>query len=102
MFMRLMFVGLLFGLAATSTPLMAANCAMRDTVVHRLQHKYSEALSAGGFQHNAQTMIEVWSSPETGTFTVIVTNSNGVSCIVAAGTGWFQHKADPAENDTAS
>ncbi len=96
MFKRLMTAGLLFGMAATAPPAYAANCALRDTVVNRLQSQFSETLTAGGLQASAttQTVIEVWASQETGTFTVILTNPQGVSCVVAAGTDFFNQKAE--------
>ncbi len=97
MFKRLVGAALLFGMAAAAPPAYAAGCAMRDIMVERLQSKYSEAMTAGGLQNtteNMLTMLEVWSSEKTGTFTVIMTNAQGVSCIVAAGTDWFQQEVD--------
>lgn len=104
MFKRLITTGLLFGMAATAPPAMAANCAMHDTVVERLKSRYSEVLTAGGLQgtQNTATLIEVWASKESGTFTVIVTNPQGISCVVAAGTDWFQSDALSDPSDTAS
>lgn len=70
----------------------AQNCAMRDQIVERLESKYSEQLTAGGLQENQSdsSMMEIWASPKTGTFTVLMTNPNGVSCVVAAGTDFFK------------
>ena len=100
MFKRLITAGLVFGLAGIAPPVQAAACANRTDVVDRLQSKYSEVLTAGGLQsaRPVQNMVEVWSSPQTGTFTVILTNPSGVSCIVATGTDWFQQapKETPA------
>ncbi len=95
MFKRLMTAGLLFGMLAAAPPAHAANCALRADVVERLESKYSEALTAGGLQgnKNIQTMVEVWASEKTGTFTVILTNAQGVSCIVATGTDFFKREA---------
>lgn len=104
MFKRLMTASLLFGMAATAPPALAMNCAARDTVVGRLQSMYSETLTAGGLQSSrtATAMVEVWTSPESGTFTVIVTNPQGVSCVVAAGTDWFQSEPRTQPADTPS
>ena len=104
MFKRLFAAGLLFGMAATAPPALAMNCAARDMVVERLESMYSEALTAGGLQSSrtATAMVEVWTSPESGTFTVIVTNPQGVSCVVAAGTDWFQSVPETQPADTAS
>lgn len=95
MFKRILAAGLLFGMAATAPPAHAANCGLRTEVVDRLQTKYSETLTAGGLQgtKNVQTMVEVWASEKTGTFTVILTNAQGVSCVVATGTDFFKREA---------
>lgn len=100
MLRHLTHAGLICGLITTAAPAFAANCAKRDIVVDRLKDKFSEQLAAGGLQasRTATTLVEVWASPETGTFTVMLTNANGVSCIVAAGTDWFADApvAEPA------
>lgn len=92
MFKRLLALSLTFGMAAMAPPAHAANCAMREAVVERLQSKFSEQLTVGGLQggQNAQSVVEIWASDETGTFTVLLTNANGISCIVAAGTDFFE------------
>lgn len=96
MFKRIVCAALLFGGAALAPPAMASTCAERDIVVQRLQNKYSEKLTAGGLQQSrpVQTIVEVWASPETGTFTVLLTNPQGISCVVAAGTDFFSQKTD--------
>ncbi len=82
-------------LLAGITPAHAGNCPKREVVVDRLTDKYSEQLTAGGLQSSrtATTALEVWTSPIPGTFTVMLTNANAVSCIVASGTDWH---AEPA------
>ena len=94
MFRHLSYIGFTCGLLAMSAPAIAGNCAKRDVVVDRLQAKFSEQLAAGGLQASRSTstttLVEVWASPETGTFTVMLTNPGGISCIVATGTDWFQ------------
>ena len=104
MFKRLIASALLFGAAATAPPAHAMNCAQRDAVVERLKSVYSEALTAGGLQGRQAntTMTEVWTSESSGTFTVIVTNPQGVSCVVAAGTDWFQTIPENQPTDTPS
>ena len=96
MFKRLTISGLLFGLLAVAQPSLAReNCGVRETVVAKLQNSYSESLVAGGLQgnKNVQTMVEVWASEKTGTFTVILTNPQGISCVVATGTDFFKREA---------
>ena len=83
---------------------MAENCADRAQVVDRLQGEFSEQLTAGGLQgkQNAQAVVEVWASPETGTFTVMMTNAEGISCIMATGTDWFSEQPTEFFPDIAS
>ena len=77
------------GFAAVATAVSAnPSCAPRETIVSRLQDVYSEIPVVRGLQ-TEQVMMEVWASPETGTFTVLLTNSSGVSCVVAAGTDFL-------------
>ena len=92
MFKRLLGVSLLFGMAATAPPALAASCGDREAMTQKLESGYSERLTAGGLQKSRSeaTVIEVWSSDETGTFTVLVTHANGISCVVATGSAFFQ------------
>lgn len=80
----------LTGTAALSQQ-YAPGCNSRDVVTHRLQSKYSEHMVAGGISggSDGETMLELWASIETGTYTVIVTDANGTSCVRAAGTDFF-------------
>lgn len=104
MFKRLLGVALTFGMAAAAPPVFAQSCADRDTVIERLEQTYSEVLTAGGLQktRTGQSVLEVWSSSETGTFTVLLTNANGMTCIVAAGTDFFDIEVEPGPKGTAS
>ena len=64
-----------------------SNCGARDSVVDKLAVKYGEAFAGGGLQ-NAESVFEVWSSEEKGTWTILLTRADGISCIVAHGTNW--------------
>lgn len=104
MFKRLLGLALTFGMAATAPPALAATCGLRDTLVEQLEAKYAEQLAFGGLQEvrGQQSVMEVWASAETGTFTVLLTQANGISCIVAAGTDFFEAEPRLAVNDTPS
>jgi len=103
MFKRLLGLSLIFGMAATAPPVWAAPCGMRDNLVEQLQSKYSEELAVGGLQttSGAQTIMEIWASEKTGTFTVLLTSANGVSCIIGAGTDFFEAIPKPETKGTA-
>lgn len=92
MFKRLFGIALAFGMAATAPPAFAQNCAQRDHVIAKLQDGYAEELAFGGLQKSGsrQSVMEVWTSKETGSYTVLVTHANGMSCIVAVGTDFFE------------
>jgi hypothetical protein len=102
MFKHLMAACIVLGPLAT--PVFAAQCGPRDAVVERLSSKYSEQLIGGGLQktRTSESIMEVWASVETGTFTVLLTNPTGVTCIVAAGTDYFKSDATPMPQGTAS
>ena len=69
-----------------------SNCADRAAVVASLETKYGEAFAGGGMQ-NPKQIVEVWFSPEKGTWTVLMTRADGRTCIMASGTNW----RDPGE-----
>ena len=89
MFKRLMTFGLLFGMAATAPPAAAQGCAPRDHIVEKLENRYSESLVGAGLQGRAQAMLEVWSNPESGSFTVLLTSPEGTSCIISHGSDYY-------------
>ena len=60
------------------------NCAARAQIVERLASHYGESRQSIGLGANNQVM-EVYASPETGTWTIVVTHPNGLSCLVASG-----------------
>jgi len=91
MFKRLLGVSVIFGMAATAPPAYATTCGAREDVVHQLESQYAEKLTAGGLQTAPaeNSVVEIWSSEQTGTFTVLMTQPNGITCIVAVGTDYF-------------
>jgi hypothetical protein len=95
---------LLFSLVLASLSLFFASaavaqrpqCNTRDTVLELLSQKYSEAPVAIGVANNGG-LIEVLTSSEGVTFTIIITSPKGVSCLVAAGEGWRMYEAQGRE-----
>ncbi|SLN29117.1 hypothetical protein ROA7450_01233 [Roseovarius albus] len=60
------------------------NCGQRDMVLDRLASKYRESRQSVGLGAN-NTMIEVFASDETGTWTITATNARGITCLLASG-----------------
>ena len=74
-------------------------CAPRKDIVHQLAAKYGEAPVAIGLSDGGR-LIEVLAGQDGGTFTVIVTTPQGLSCIVLSGDSWQQRAVVVAGSDT--
>ena len=71
-------------LAAPATAQMV--CGNHADIEKRLQDGYSEARTGVGLAHN-NALIELYTS-ENGTFTIVLTRPNGMSCLMAVGEDW--------------
>ncbi len=65
----------------------SANCAQRTQVVERLQKRYGETRQSVGLAQN-NGVVEVYASSESGTWTIVITLPNGMTCLVAAGSAF--------------
>jgi len=74
-------------IAAAAMPVLAQannNCAERTQIVERLASKYGESRQSIGLGAN-NSVIEVFASLDTGTWTITVTLPAGQTCILAFG-----------------
>ncbi|MBM2575840.1 hypothetical protein JQC91_05925 [Jannaschia sp. Os4] len=78
---------LALGLSMVAGAAQAQQCAPRDIVTERLNLSYGESFGGGGLQ-GEDAVYEVWISEEEGTWTILMTRADGMSCIMAAGTDW--------------
>lgn len=87
---QLTFYGSLFALATivgcsgSMATAQTQNCAEHEVVTERLATHYGEhrvAVALGG----DNSVLEVFTSVETGTWTIAVTRAGGLTCLVAAG-----------------
>lgn len=62
----------------------ARQCADRATVVSYLTEQQGETRRAVGLSGDT-AMVEVFASDDTGTWSIIVTQAGGLTCLVAAG-----------------
>ena len=90
-----------FGTVSASAQSSTRNCGPRDMVVERLAAGYGETRQSMGLGADS-SVIEVFASPETGTWTITVTTPNGTTCLVASGQA-FEELAEalPAPGDDA-
>ncbi len=73
--------------AHAQTQSQTQSCDQRASVIGRLAEQYREAPVAIGVTSTGG-MVEVLTTGDGGTWTIIVSNPNGTSCLVAAGEGW--------------
>ena len=72
---------------ASSSAFAAPQCKSRDKVLALLSETYSEAPVAIGVANNGG-LVEVLSTDDDNTWSIIITSPQGMSCLVAAGEGW--------------
>jgi hypothetical protein len=75
----LLSIGLLGGTAGAQ-----AVCGKRDDIVAQLERKYGETRRSVGVQQG-RGVVEVYASSVTGSWTILITNPRGMSCLMAAG-----------------
>ncbi len=71
--------------ASTAQAQMA--CGTRDSVVEKMGEKYGETRRGGGLA-GPTAIFEIWASEATGSWTILKTTPNGLTCIMAVGDGW--------------
>jgi len=69
-----------------------AVCGDRNEIISRLESGYQETTSGLGLSANGG-VVELYTS-EKGTWTLMLTQPNGVSCLIAAGDNW-EHVESP-------
>lgn len=74
-------------------------CGNRADIVAKLSDRYGESRVGSGLL-NPTTLIEVFRSSETGSWTIIRTNQSGVSCIMAVGQSWEESSPAPKGEPT--
>ncbi|CCM74617.1 hypothetical protein [Rhizobium mesoamericanum] len=72
---------------------MMRSCAARSEVVNFLDKNFAERLTAVGLI-NQNVMLEVYAA-QSGTWTLLVTDVHGVSCILLSGDSWESMPAMP-------
>ncbi len=76
------FAGLIL---ATQAGWAAPQCGPRDQVLAALSETYSETRQSIGLATGGQQVFEVFANPETGSWTITVTQAQGITCLLSAG-----------------
>jgi len=86
-------------LSAAIRPAAAVEaCVLHDVALQQLSKYYSEQVAGRGLTADGQKMIELLTS-EDGSWTLIITDVNGRSCMLASGDVWVRL---PAPGDRTS
>jgi hypothetical protein len=85
------------GLLTAAGPAVAqqqARCAPRAQLLDMIQNRFDETRRAIGLT-GSQTVMELYASETSGSWTILVTLPNGMTCLVAAGSA-FEAETGPA------
>ena len=80
-------------LGASGAFAQSQQCEQRQKVLGHLAQKYHEMPVAVGVTSSGG-LVEVLSTGDGDTWTIIVSQPNGMSCLVAAGEGWRTLEVD--------
>jgi hypothetical protein len=83
---QLLAAGIVLLAAAGQAAAQIPRCAPRAEMVATLNQTFSESHQALGFL-SPSLLLEVFVS-DGGGFTIVVTGTDGVSCVLAVGVGW--------------
>ena len=73
-------------------------CSQRSQVVEHLAKKYQEAQVAVGVTGKG-ALVEVLTTKDGNTWSILLTKPDGVSCLVASGEGWRIREHDASKLD---
>lgn len=74
-------------------------CADREVAVKHLAQKYQESQIAYGLTNRGH-MMELFISKDGETWTLVVSQPNGLSCMIVAGQGWHPVEPKPVGPET--
>lgn len=76
-------------------------CAERMVLISQLEQRHGEVRRSVGLQQDTG-VIETFANAETGTWTIIITLPNGLSCLVAVGENWREDRVVAGNSDEAA
>ncbi len=85
----MLMIAMMLVMWATFDPAVAQTaCTTRSVVAERLAGDYAEAPVAAGLASSG-AVIEVFTSGDGATWTIVLTRPEGTSCLVATGEAWM-------------
>lgn len=91
--MRFLLAALLLSACAAQA---APTCDRRPEVLRQLEDRYSEKPVAIGIANNGG-LIELLTTPDGRTWTIVITLPSGMTCLVAAGEDWESYPQLPGK-----
>ena len=99
--MRLRLAAILAAFLLLLVPPPAASqqpvCGDRDHIASELLRQHGEKPVARGVLLDGAHVLEVFAAPS-GSFTVVITGTQGIACIPAAGLGWENQSKPPSSS----
>jgi hypothetical protein len=80
-------VAAILGMPATAEAASSGLCGSRTQLLDQLSKRYKEEPVALGVTSNG-SLVEVLTSDQGSTWTIMISQRNGASCLVAVGEGW--------------
>ncbi len=87
---KLILAGLLaltFSTSSTEAQVARTVCGERDDIITALTDRFGETQRSWGMGPGNR-IVEVYTSDETGSWTITITSPNGTTCLMAAGELW--------------
>ena len=81
-------------LSVGATEVRAESCMPRPAAVEQLTERWGETPQLMGILDQGGSVLEFYGNEETGTWTVMITDITGISCLKAAGEGWALVRED--------
>lgn len=75
-------------MTATTASHAMGQCGDREAITQHLAEKFGERHAAIGLQSDSG-LLEIWSSEQSGTWSVLLTRPDGQTCVMATGTDFY-------------
>ena len=89
------FAVIVIAMAALTTVMLASRpadaqqlCLLHEAAQEQLAERFHEDVAGRGLASNGKAMVELYTSEE-GSWTLVVTDVEGRSCVIGSGVGWI-------------
>ncbi len=90
----------IIGVGVVAPAALAQSCNSHDASIENLKSQYGEDVIARGLSASGRILVEFLRS-EDGSWTIITTNTEGLTCILASGKAWTDLKVIPVKGPGA-